>query len=90
MSWCSKSALRKQDQGEASCILDFGFCARMDWPEPEEIVQAAGGTVVEKGEFVPGEPYLFVKDPDGNIVELWYELPTSADPKPRRARPPRS
>ena len=51
-------------------------------------VKAAGGTVVERGEFVPGEPYAFVRDPDGYTVEIWYELPTPADPpdRPRRAR----
>ena len=31
-------------------------------------------------EFVPGEPYVFFTDPDGNLVEIWYELPTPVDP----------
>lgn len=46
----------------------------------ERVVQA-GGEVVEQGEFVPGEPYLFAKDRDGNVVEIWYELPTPVDPR---------
>ena len=43
-------------------------------------VEAAGGTVTDKGEFCPGEPYLFCHDPDGYEVEIWYELPTAVDP----------
>jgi len=48
-------------------------------------VEAAGGTVREQGEFVPGEPYLFASDPDGYEFEIWYELPTSLDPPPETA-----
>jgi catechol 2,3-dioxygenase-like lactoylglutathione lyase family enzyme len=36
-------------------------------------VEAAGGTVVEKGHFTPDEPYVFARDPDGYAIELWYE-----------------
>jgi len=35
---------------------------------------AAGGQIVDKGEFVKGSPYVFFKDPDGYNVEVWYEL----------------
>jgi catechol 2,3-dioxygenase-like lactoylglutathione lyase family enzyme len=45
-------------------------------------VERAGGEVLERGEFVPGEPYLFARDPDGYRVEIWFELPTPADPPP--------
>jgi predicted enzyme related to lactoylglutathione lyase len=37
-------------------------------------VKSAGGTIIDQGEFVPGEPYIFFKDPDGYNVEIWYEL----------------
>jgi len=37
-------------------------------------ISAAGGTIKEKGEFVPGEPYIFFSDPDGYEVEVWYEI----------------
>ena len=47
-------------------------------------VVAAGGSVESEGEFVPGEPYLFARDPDGYTVESWFELPTPLDPRPRR------
>jgi hypothetical protein len=33
-----------------------------------------------KGEFCPGEPYLFFTDPDDYEVEIWFELPTPVDP----------
>jgi catechol 2,3-dioxygenase-like lactoylglutathione lyase family enzyme len=43
-------------------------------------VRAAGGNILRRGEFCPGEPYLFARDPDGYEVEIWYELPTPQDP----------
>jgi len=46
------------------------------------LVQRAGGEVLERGEFVPGEPYLFARDPEGYRVEIWFELPTPVDPAP--------
>jgi catechol 2,3-dioxygenase-like lactoylglutathione lyase family enzyme len=45
-----------------------------------EEVKAAGGEITRQGEFCPGEPFVFFKDPDGYEVELWFELPTHADP----------
>ena len=74
--------------GRSGSIAHFGF--RLT--DPRDIaravaaVKAAGGTIVETGEFVPGEPYAFVRDPAGYTVEIWYELPTSVDPpaRPRR------
>ena len=46
---------------------------------------AAGGAVTETGDFCPGEPYLFARDPDGYTIEIWFELPTPVDPRPRRS-----
>lgn len=54
----------------------------MDIEEAAIAVQAAGGQIITRGEFVPGEPYLFCRDPDGYELEIWYELPTPADPAP--------
>lgn len=73
----------KKRAGPGGGIAHFGF--RLT--DPASIaaaikdVKAAGGTVRETGEFVPGEPYLFALDPDGYEVEIWYELPTPQDPK---------
>ena len=33
----------------------------------------AGGTVTSRGEFGPGLPYAFVRDPDGYEIEIWFE-----------------
>jgi catechol 2,3-dioxygenase-like lactoylglutathione lyase family enzyme len=63
-------------------IAHFGF--RVVRPEDVAEVAAdvvrAGGRVTSTGEFVPGEPYVFFTDLDGNEVEAWYELPTPLDP----------
>jgi catechol 2,3-dioxygenase-like lactoylglutathione lyase family enzyme len=74
---------RKPDEaGKAGGIAHFGFRLR----EPGaiaaaiETVKRAGGWITSTGEFVPGEPYLFLTDPDGHEVEIWYELPTPVDP----------
>ena len=62
--------------GKAGGITHFGF--RLRSPSGlEEIYKkliAAGTTIIDKGEFVPGSPYLFCKDPDGYTVEVWYEV----------------
>ncbi|MEO8337245.1 MAG: VOC family protein [bacterium] len=63
-------------------IAHFGF--RLTSPETihkaAALVAGAGGTVVEQGEFVAGEPYVFARDRDGHLLEIWFELPTSVDP----------
>lgn len=33
-------------------------------------IEAAGGTVVERGEHAPGVPYAYVRDPDGYVIEI--------------------
>ena len=77
--------------GSSGGIAHFGF--RL--VDPRDIdaaareVERAGGRVSSRGEFVAGEPYLFATDPDGYEFEIWYEIPTSADPpSPRKPRPP--
>ena len=71
-----------RDVGRSGGIAHFGF--RLIRPEDIEraadAVARAGGFVKEKGEFVPGEPYLFATDLDGYMIEIWYELPTPVDP----------
>lgn len=62
--------------GETGGIAHFGFRLRErgDIDEMARRVRSAGGTIIEQGEFVPGEPYIFFKDPNGYKVEIWYEL----------------
>jgi catechol 2,3-dioxygenase-like lactoylglutathione lyase family enzyme len=78
----------KRGVGATGGVAHFGF--RLT--DPADIgraiaaVRKAGGVVIEQGEFVTGEPYAFVRDLDGYTVEIWYELPTSVDPRPGRGR----
>ena len=37
-----------------------------------------------KGEFCPGEPYLFFKDLNDYEVEIAFDLPTPVDLKPAK------
>lgn len=56
-------------------IAHFGF--RLTKPEDINIaitaIEEAGGTIIKKGEFSAGHPYVFFKDPDGYEIEVWYE-----------------
>ena len=69
--------------GKRGGIEHFGF--RLQQPEDidraAKSVTKAGGKILDKGEFCPGEPYLYCSDPDGYVVEIWYELPTPVDPQ---------
>jgi catechol 2,3-dioxygenase-like lactoylglutathione lyase family enzyme len=69
--------------GETGSIAHFGF--RLTDPKDIDAAAAAvrnaGGVVEDQGEFCPGEPYVFVRDRDGHLVEIWFELPTQADPR---------
>jgi catechol 2,3-dioxygenase-like lactoylglutathione lyase family enzyme len=60
----------------SSGIAHFGF--RLQNPNDisfmEKRITDAGGKIIDKGEFVPGSPYIFFKDPDGYTIEIWYEL----------------
>ena len=61
--------------GEMGALGHIGF--RLQQPESLDAlaaaVEAAGGTVEDKGFFTPDEPYVFAKDPDGYVLELWFE-----------------
>ena len=63
-------------------IAHFGF--RLvdpdDIDEAARAVERAGGEILSRGEFCPGESYVFCRDPDGYAIEIWHELPTPADP----------
>ena len=67
---------KKADYGQTGGIAHFGFRLRSakDIDEMANRIKRAGGTITDQGEFVPGEPYIFFKDPDGYEVEICYEL----------------
>jgi catechol 2,3-dioxygenase-like lactoylglutathione lyase family enzyme len=77
--------------GKPGGIVHFGFRLTRagDIKSALTKVKRAGGTILSHGEFVPGEPYLFARDPDGHEIEIWYELPTPVDPPARIRRTPR-
>jgi catechol 2,3-dioxygenase-like lactoylglutathione lyase family enzyme len=68
--------------GKTGGVAHFGFrlTEPADIDAATEAVIAAGGKIRDKGEFVPGEPYIFFSDPDGYEVEIWFEIPTPVDP----------
>lgn len=68
--------------GKSGGIQHFGFrmVSDKDLDVALHTIDRAGGTILRSGEFVPGEPYVFFRDPDGYEVEVWYELPTPVDP----------
>jgi catechol 2,3-dioxygenase-like lactoylglutathione lyase family enzyme len=73
--------------GKAGGVAHFGF-RLMDPADIDlaaQAVERAGGKVLSRGDFCPGEPYLFFADPDGYEVEIWHELPTPVDPVASRA-----
>ena len=63
--------------GRMRGVTHFGF--RLQDPDDidaaVEEVKRAGGTVEDRGEVVPGEPYLFARDLDGYRIEIWFEKP---------------
>ena len=75
-----------RNAGKKGGVIHFGFRLRRagDIGRAREAIRSAGGIITDTGEFVPGEPYVFFRDPDGYEVEIWYEIPTPADPPTRR------
>ena len=62
-------------RGETGGIRHFGFrlVDPADIDAAARAVEEAGGTILSRGEFCPGEPYIFAADPDGYEIEIWYE-----------------
>jgi len=66
---------RTSKAGKPGGVSHFGF--RLTDPKDIDAAakeaELAGGRILSRGNFVPGEPYVFVADPDGYEVEIWYE-----------------
>ena len=67
-----------EDVGRSGGIKHFGFrlTDARDIDRAAAAIERAGGKIKHRGEFCPGEPYVFFTDPDGYEVEVWYELTT--------------
>ena len=69
-----------ENVGKSGGIKHFGFqlADARDIDSAAAAIEHAGGKILHRGEFCPGEPYVFFTDPDGYEVEVWYELPMDA------------
>jgi glyoxylase I family protein len=65
-----------ENVGRSGGIKHFGFrlTDARDIDRAAKAIERAGGTIKHRGEFCPGEPYVFFTDPDGYEVEVWYEI----------------
>lgn len=66
---------RREGHGVRGGIDHFGFRLTDPSQIDEAIREAerAGAKVLRHGEFGPNLPYLFIADPDGHEIEIWYE-----------------
>ena len=58
-------------------VKHFGFrlVDAVSITEIKETLKKLNAEILDSGEFVPGEPYVFFLDPDGYEIEVWYEKP---------------
>ena len=63
---------RQLEPGKSAGIAHFGFNLTAESTVSGAIaeVEAAGGSLVSRGEHSPGAPYAYVADPDGYVIEL--------------------
>lgn len=64
-----------EEAGKTGGVQHFGFrlVDPADIDQAAREVERAGGRILSRGEFCPGEPYVFAADPDGYEIEIWYE-----------------
>ena len=62
--------------GKSGGIAHFGYRAKQpgDVHAIRKRLSEVNAEIVDEGEFLPGSPYIFFKDPDGYVIEVWYEL----------------
>lgn len=67
-----------ENVGRSGGIKHFGFRLAdvRDIDRAATAIERAGGRIKHRGEFCPGEPYVFFTDPDGYEVEVWFEPST--------------
>lgn len=66
---------RRALHGKPGGIDHFGFRLKnpADIGDARRQVEAAGARILRQGEFAPGSPYLYIADPDGYTIEIWFE-----------------
>jgi catechol 2,3-dioxygenase-like lactoylglutathione lyase family enzyme len=67
---------RRPSHGKPGGIDHFGFRLTDPTDIDDAIRQAeeAGAKILRKGEFSPGFPFVYIEDPDGYTIEIWFEL----------------
>ena len=67
--------VRSREAGAKGGISHFGFRLQnaADIKQARAVATEAGATIKSSGEFSPGCPYLYILDPDGYEIEIWYE-----------------
>ena len=61
--------------GKRAGVDHFGFrlTTPKDIDKAIKEAERAGGKVLRRGEFAPGFPFVYVADPDGYEIEIWFE-----------------
>ena len=56
----------------ASGVGHFGFRlkSKEDLDRAVQTVISSGGSLINRGEHQPGQPFAYVADPDGYVIEL--------------------
>ena len=66
---------KSESAGGSGGISHFGFrlLDPKDITIALETAKSIGAKIVKSGEFAPGYPFLYILDPDGYEIEIWYE-----------------
>ena len=66
---------RRPLAGRPGGIDHFGFRLTdpADIDDAVRTAEEAGAVILRRGEFAPGSPYVYLEDPDGYTIEIWYE-----------------
>ena len=65
----------RPSHGKPGGIDHFGFRLTdpADIDEAVRQAEAAGAKILRQGEFGPGLPFVYIEDPDGYTIEIWFE-----------------
>lgn len=66
---------RREGHGRPGGIDHFGFRLTdpADIDEAVRQARSAGAKILRQGEFGPGLPFVYLEDPDGYTIEIWFE-----------------